>query len=151
MAYTREEASKITQSFWTSFGRYMQPVTSVDGLPVNWINYKTGINGISFKMDADRDQAMIMIQLSHSNTELRHAHYEQLVQLKAMLEEALGEDDWLWKADRELNGRIVSTVSKSLEGVNILRQTDWPTIISFLKPRIIALDALWSTVKHSFE
>lgn len=151
MAYTREEASKITQSFWTSFGRYMQPIPSADGLPVTWLNYKTGINGISFKMDADRDQAVIMIQLSQGSDELRQSHYDQLVQLKAILEEALGEDDWLWKADRELNGRLVSTVSKSLEGVNVLRQTDWPTIISFLKPRIIALDAFWSMVKPSFE
>lgn len=151
MAYTREEASKITQSFWTSFGRYMQPVMSAEGLPVTWINYKTGINGISFKMDADRDQAIIMIQLSQSSTEQRHAHFEQLQQLKSILEEALGENDWFWKADREVNGRMVSTVSKTLEGVNILRQTDWPTIISFLKPRIIALDAFWSMVKTSFE
>ncbi|PZR08331.1 MAG: DUF4268 domain-containing protein, partial [Flavobacterium psychrophilum] len=65
--YTREEISKQKQAFWTAFGKYMRPVLSADGLPVSWLNYKTGVPGISFKMDADRDHAVIMILLSNSN------------------------------------------------------------------------------------
>jgi hypothetical protein len=37
----------------------MKPVPSASGQPVNWINYKTGIRNIHFKMDADNTSAVI--------------------------------------------------------------------------------------------
>ncbi|MFT3822863.1 MAG: DUF4268 domain-containing protein [Chitinophagaceae bacterium] len=150
--YTREEISRQRQAFWTAFGRYLQPVLSAEGVPVNWLNYKTGINGISFKMDADRDHAVIMILLSHNSVSLQQSHYGIFLQLKSMLQDALGEDDWVWQqAAPETPGKKTSTISKTLEGVNVLNQAHWPTIISFLKPRIVALDEFWSMAKYSFE
>ncbi|NML21692.1 DUF4268 domain-containing protein [Pseudoflavitalea sp. G-6-1-2] len=149
--YTREEISKIKQAFWTAFGRYMQPVMSAEGLPVNWINYRTGVNGIHFKMDAEREYAEIMISLSNKR-ELLLSHYDQLLQLKAILEETLGEDDWIWqRPDADEHGKQTITISKGIADVNVLRESDWPAIISFLKPRLIALDEFWSMVKPSFE
>lgn len=150
--YTREEISRQKQAFWTAFGRYMQPVLSVEGGPVSWLNYKTGIAGISFKMDAERDHAVIMILLSHSNFTIQEAHYDQFKQLKSMLHELLGEDDWIWKPEgMEMAGKRITSISKTLRGMNVLNQSDWPAIISFLKPRIIALDLFWSMAKYSFE
>lgn len=150
--YTREEISKIKQSFWAAFGSYMKPIQSADGLPVTWLNYKTGVNGISFKMDADRDHAIILISLSHKDPEIRKAQFEQFVRLQSMLWNALKEDDWIWKENEtDWFGKTTSSISKILEGVNVLKQSDWPAIISFLKPRIIALDEFWSMTKPSFE
>lgn len=150
--YTREEISKQKQAFWTAFGKYMRPVLSADGLPVSWLNYKTGVPGISFKMDADRDHAVIMILLSHSSAAIQQSHYGQFLQLKGMLEDALEEQDWIWKqADWEVAGKNNSTISKTLKGVNVLNQSNWADIISFLKPRIIALDNFWSMTKPAFE
>lgn len=149
--YTREEVSRIRQAFWTAFGRYMQPVHAAGDLPVSWLNYKTGVNGISFKMDADRDHAVIMILLSHSNTETRQAHYGQFMQLKQLLHDSLEEDDWEWQADKDWNGKTVSMISKTLQGVNVLDQSRWGDIITFLKPRIIALDAFWNMTRPAFE
>ena len=59
----------------------------------------------------------------------------------------MGEQDWAWKPDgTNEQGRAVSIIQKTLTGVNLLKNEDWPAIISFLKPRIIALDAFWSLV-----
>ncbi|WP_127127694.1 DUF4268 domain-containing protein [Pseudoflavitalea rhizosphaerae] len=150
--YTREEISKIKQSFWAAFGSYMKPIQSVDGLPVTWLNYKTGVNGISFKMDADRDHAIILISLSHKNPETRQSHYQQFIRLQPMLWDALKEDDWIWKENEtDWFGKTTSSISKLLENVNVLKQSDWPEIISFLKPRIMALDEFWSITKPAFE
>ncbi|RYZ23162.1 MAG: DUF4268 domain-containing protein, partial [Chitinophagaceae bacterium] len=33
----------------------------------------------------------------------------------------------------------------------IFRREDWPELISFFKPRIVALDAFWSEAKYFFE
>jgi len=150
--YTREEVSKQKQAFWTAFGKYMQPVLSAEGQPVSWLNYKTGVSGIQLKMDADQKQAVITILLSHPDPAIRQAHYDQLVQLKSMLYDSLGEEDWAWRRDiQDAHGKLISSVSKTLTGVNIHQQTDWPAIISFLKPRLMAFDEFWSMVKHSFE
>jgi hypothetical protein len=150
--YTREEISKLKQAFWTAFGGYMKPVLSAEGQTTSWLNYKTGINGIHFKMDADRDHAIIMILLSHNNASIRQAHYQQFSLLRSMLQESLGEDDWIWKEEvTDLYGKPTSSISKTLEQVNVLNKSDWPTIISFFKPRIIALDEFWAMAKTSFE
>ncbi|WP_315816119.1 DUF4268 domain-containing protein [Paraflavitalea speifideaquila] len=71
--YTREDISRQKQAFWTAFGRYMQPVLSAEGMPVSWLNYKTGVGGIHFKMDVERDHAVIMILLSHSDSMVKHS------------------------------------------------------------------------------
>ncbi|MBS1566426.1 MAG: DUF4268 domain-containing protein, partial [Bacteroidetes bacterium] len=38
-----------------------------------------------------------------------------------------------------------------LENVNVFSQDQWPAIISFLKPRLVALDAWWQMAKPGFE
>lgn len=149
--YTKQETSKQKQAFWTAFGKYMQPIPSAEGDKVNWINYKTGISGTHFRMDADHQQASIAIVLSQGDLDLQSRHYERFEQLKGMLEASLAED-WLWQplTTNEF-GKTVSTIGKVLPGVNIHRTEDWPEIISFFKPRIIALDDFWSQCKYGFE
>lgn len=135
--YTKQEIQKQRQAFWTTFGKYMQPILSADGEKVNWINYKTGIPGIQFKMDADSEYASISIVLSHNDSERRSSFYNKLLQLKMVLHEAVG-GEWLWQPDvTDEYGKHVSKVDTTLHNINILRNEDWPQIISFFKPRII--------------
>ena len=72
--YSKELSSKLKTQFWTNFGQYMKPVPGASGLPVNWINYKTGIRNIHFKMDAGNTIAFIAIEISHPQGEQR-SHY----------------------------------------------------------------------------
>ena len=150
--YSKQETSKQKQAFWTAFGRYMKPVLSADGEEISWSNYKTGVKGIGFKMEADRKQAILSIVLSQPGLEAQEAHYERFLQLKEILYETLGERDWVWGFNvPDESGKSISTISKQLNGVNILVTQDWPAIISFFKPRIIALDTFWSMTKYGFE
>ncbi len=149
--YSRQEIAKLTETFWTTFGRYMQPVIPADGEKVNWINYKTGVQGISFKMDADTKQAGIAILLSHSDSGIRQQHYAHMQQLKNILHDATGEE-WIWEPQgQDEHGKTFSRIGISIAGINILNTEDWPALISFFKPRIIALDTFWSNVKYGFE
>lgn len=149
--YSRQEVAKLKETFWTTFGRYMQPVVPADGEKVNWVNYKTGIQGIGFRMDANNKQASIAIILHHNDTAVRQQHYAQMLQLKNMLRDATGED-WNWKQDaKDEYGKTYSSIGITTTGVNILNAEDWPALISFLKPRIIALDAFWSNARYAFE
>jgi hypothetical protein len=149
--YTKQEISKQKQAFWTAFGRYMKPVLSADGEEISWLNYKTGIKQIYFKMEADSKQADISIVLLHSDPEERQLYFERFVRLKSILFDSLGESDWIWiRETADGYGKKISLIYKGLSGVNIFRNEDWPAIISFLKPRIIALDAFWSMVRYEF-
>lgn len=148
--YSRQEASQLRQAFWTTFGRYMAPQPAAEGMRVNWVNYKTGERHLTFAMEAGHKSASIGITLSHPDTGIRELYYEQLTELKALMHGALGEE-WTWAplvADE--NGRTVSRVYKELPGVSVFRQEDWPALIQFFKPRIIALDEFWSGAKYPF-
>lgn len=149
--FSKEEASQIRRKFWTNFGQYMRPVRSAEGLRVNWINYKTGYKGLNFKMEVDKKRAWIGIQLSQKDADLRDLFYEQLLELRSFLHGTLGEE-WVWEQETANSlGQPIALVSTTLEGVNIFRESDWPAIISFLKPRLVALDEFWSMAKDHFE
>ncbi len=149
--FTKQEASQLKQQFWTSFGQYMAPVPSADGLKINWVNYKTGIKDLHFKMEADKNTAIISIVLSHADIERQEFFFNQFIQIKHLLHDALHEEwQWALQVPDEKN-KITSSIYTTLSGVNIFKKDDWPAIISFFKPRIIALDAFWSDVKFSFE
>ena len=92
--YSKQEASQLRQEFWTAFGQYLLPLLSSEGEKVNWINYKTGEKGIHFRMEADNKKASIAIELSHKDEDIRHLYFEQFLQLKAILSQAL-EEEWI--------------------------------------------------------
>jgi len=147
--YSKEQASAIRQSFWKTFGQYIAMQPSADGMRINWINYKTGIKNLFFKMTAENKMACMMIEMS--DPALRELMYEQFEELKTVLHATLGEE-WHWQRDtRDEQNKAVSRISFCKEGVSIFRQEDWPELISFFKPRIIALDEFWSTAQYSFE
>lgn len=145
--YSKQEASLIRKEFWTSLGLYMRPLPGAEGEQVNWLNYKTGIKHIYFRMDADRKFASVAIELKHPDEEMRRDYFERLQQLRPMLEEQTGEE-WIWEENSvDEHGQIYSRIGIQIGEVNIFNKADWPTIISFLKPRMIALDAFWYEVK----
>ena len=149
--YSRQEASQLRQQFWTAFGQYMSPVLSADGEKVNWINYKTGIRGIAFRMDADTERATIAIEISGKDPNLQQRYFQQFQQLSSLLYEALG-DSWNEQPyQQDAYGNTTSRIYTQLQNISIFRREDWPQLISFFKPRIIALDAFWSTARYVFE
>jgi hypothetical protein len=149
--YTKDQATQLKQAFWTAFGQYMGPVLSADGLRTNWINYKTGVKHIYFKMQADNKLASIAIEISHPDAELQELFFEQFATYKAMLHSTL-EEDWEWQLHtNDEHGKTISRIYTELRPVSIFQQDDWPKLISFFKPRIIALDEFWSNAKYAFE
>lgn len=148
--YNKEEASKVKAQFWTSFGQYMKPIPGASGQPVNWINYKTGIKHIRFKMDADDKKTTIAIIINHPQEALRLHYYDHFLSLKKLLESTTGFT-WQWEETLNTEHKTISSISQQLDDLKVLNQANWPAIISFLKPRIIALDAFWELVKDGFE
>jgi hypothetical protein len=148
--FTREQSSRIRQEFWTVFGKYMSPILSAEGLKVNWVNYHTSIKDIYFRMDAGPGSAMISISLEHNDAGIRALYFEQFEAFKLILHETL-EEEWLWQQDVSVNNKVISRVYTELPDVSIFNKDHWPDLISFFKPRIIALDNFWENAKYTFQ
>lgn len=149
--YSKDQASQIRQAFWTAFGQYIAPQLSADGLKTNWINYKTGIKHLNFKMQADNRSAYIAIEIAHPDAGIQELIFEQFKELKNVLHTSLNEE-WEWQLHtHDENGKTVSRIVKTMPGVSIFNRDHWPALISFFKPRIIALDEFWSVAQYSFE
>lgn len=151
--YSRDEKVKIKKAFWTAFGQYMKgvPIFDEEGKSKNWLNYKTGVRGIRFKTDATEKNGYIGIELIHKDEDERLLVYEQFLSLQKLLTQLL-EEDWQWESNYEDEyGKTYSRIYTQIDGVNIFKQEDWPALISFFKPRIIALDTFWEDAKSFFE
>lgn len=148
--YSKDQASQLKQQFWTAFGQYIAPHPSADGLKVNWVNYKTGIKHLYFKMEADKYHATIAIEIAHPDNEIQEYMFDQFRAYKTMLESCLNES-WEWVLHVDDDGKTVSRIYKELTNVSIFKQEDWPQLISFFKPRIIALDEFWSDAQYGFD
>ena len=147
--HRRAEASRIKEEFWTAFGRYMNPVPSAEGERINWVNYHTGIKNIFFRMDAGARSATIGISIEHADPLIREMYFEQFIALRGVLHSEL-QEEWEW--ERTTNSdRPASRIYRSLPGPSVFNRDTWPELISFFKPRIIALDAFWATAKYTFE
>ncbi len=148
--YSKQQASQLRQEFWTAFGKYMQPVLSSEGNRVNWINYKSGAKNIFFRTDVGKGVS-IAIEITHPANAERLGYYEKFLQLKPLFT-GIVREEWDWEPQVTVGqGKHVSRISSMLPGVNVFNRSDWPLIISFLKPRLIALDAFWNMVKHEFD
>src|SRR3954468_13461293 len=149
--YSKQEASQLRQEFWTAFGQYMSPILSSEGEKTNWINYKTGEKDIFFRMNADNKKASIGIELTHKYDDVQEIYFEQFQQLKNLLVDTLHEE-WTWQLHTyNEQGKQISRIYTEIKGVSVFKRKDWPQLISFFKPRIIALDEFWSAAKHAFE
>jgi hypothetical protein len=149
--YSKQQASQLRHEFWISFGQYMNPILSAEGEKVNWVNYRTGEKNIFFRLHADNRKAFIAIELNHKDKDIQQIYFEQLLQFKNLFTEVLHEQ-WNWQLHSyDESGILISRIGKEKTGVSIFQKQDWPALISFFKPRIIALDQFWSQVKYALE
>lgn len=149
--FKRDEAAKIKQEFWTAFGQYMKPILSSEMMRVNWTNYNTGLKDVYFRMDAKRNSASIAISIEHRDVEIQELFFQQFQQLQTYLTNELGEEwDWQLHITND-QGKMVSQIVKDLPDKSIFNRDHWSDLISFFKPRIIALDAFWENAKYAFD
>jgi hypothetical protein len=149
--YKKEEASQLRLAFWTTFGHYMAPVPSSEGMKVNWPNYKTGIKNMYFRLRADAREGSIAIEVTHPDPGIQELYFEQFIELKPLLHQALDEE-WKWALHtRDEHGKTISRVYQQIGPVSVYKREDWPALISFFKPRLLALDVFWSDARYAFE
>jgi len=102
-------------------------------------------------MDAGKNFASVCISIEQQDAGVRELYFEQFVEFRTLLQMTLNEE-WAWEKEFHLpGGTVVSRIGTQLDGVSVFNKNDWPDIIAFLKPRIVALDSFWENAKYSFD
>ena len=149
--FTREEASRIKQEFWTVFGRYMSPILSAEAIKINWVNYHTGLKDVYFRMETGQNSVAIYISMEQEDPDIQELYFGQFLELKDMLHGILREE-WEWQLHvPAADGKIISRIYKQFSDISVFYENHWPDVISFFKARIIALDSFWENARYSFE
>jgi hypothetical protein len=149
--YSKTQASEIRQEFWTTFGQFMAIQPRAESTKINWLNYKTGVKHLFFKMDADTTTASISIEMSHPDLGIQALMFEQFYELKMILQDNL-QESWDWELHAsDQQGKVISTIKKTIDQVSIYKKEDWSTLIPFFKQRMISLHNFWSEAQFMFE
>lgn len=149
--YTQQQASAVRQKFWTAFGQYMAPVPSAAGEKINWVNYKTGVKGISFRMNADNNRAYVAIEIFSANPALQKQYFDLMMSLQKPFEKIAGKNFDYREFFITDTGKSIGSIRAELNNINIFRENQWPEIISFLKKNLMALDVFWNEYREVFE
>jgi hypothetical protein len=115
--FSKEESAALRQEFWTSFGK---------SFPRKWLLYNTKIKGISFKFVADRKNALVCLDIEHSDEIANEILYDQILSLKTILtEEYIPEV--IFDGSYELeNGKIIRRIYiNHTEKFSIYNKNTW--------------------------
>lgn len=142
--FSKDEAKELTKLFWTSFGKYMGKHQSYYGKHIKWVNYKTGVNDVYFRLRADNKRAEIAVEIQQKDEGIRKLYYEQFLELKRVFTDLVGE--WVWEEDiYNESGIQISKIHLPYDKkVNIYIKDTWLDCFHFFEDNIIKLDEFWS-------
>ncbi|MCB9234438.1 MAG: DUF4268 domain-containing protein [Bacteroidia bacterium] len=148
--FSKSEGAELRKLFWTAFGRYMTRHISLRGDKIKWLNYKTGVKDIYFRLDADTRRARVSIELHHRDPGVRNLFWEQFQELDGLLHSQT-QAEWTWE-DLFVTetGQEIARIYVETEGVNVYDQESWGSAFAFFEQYLIPLDELWSDVWEIF-
>ena len=149
--YSKEETATIRTAFWTSLGLFMKPILSSEYEKVNWVNYNTGVKGISFKLVANQKEAYLIVEIKTKDVEIKNLLFDQFLEFKGLFESEVG-DNWIWiKEDFNEFNQERALIKSPVTVINIYNKMDWDIPFSFFKKNLIAFDAFWENPKLIFK
>ena len=144
---TKEEKKARNSIFWNDFKKEMRPVKSSSGRSISWTSYPSDVKGIFIRMEIDNHGARLCVDLQPKDDGIRSIFWEQMTELKVVLENATGEAEWV--EDFEVvSGRKVSRIYWENKSVNFFEGNDDPAIKMYLKEKLIAFDKFYQEYKE---
>jgi Domain of unknown function (DUF4268) len=142
--YTKEELKALKIQFWEEFKVFMSKHKSVSGKRINWLNYKTKIDSIYFRLETDKNTVRVCFDIQHKDSEIRAIIWEQMVELKKVLTDEMGIGKW---NNQAFNSTIPEfcRISWELENVRYLNSSDKEKIFLFFEDKLISFDRFYDT------
>ncbi|MBN1819968.1 MAG: DUF4268 domain-containing protein [Prolixibacteraceae bacterium] len=146
--YSREELKILRSEFWEMFGQRCEVHPELRERKKKWVLHRTKIRDVALKFEIGREDAKVMIEVSHKNENKRLQVFEILEKYKAILE--LGFDDdltWDFVHEREDSQKEVCRIYTNLEGVDFHRKNDWPEIFNFFIDKMLILERIFMEIR----
>jgi len=139
--FSKEEAKKLRQDFWISFGK---------SFPTKWIRYDTKIKGLSLKFHFDKSKAMVSIDIETKDLEKRILLWEKVIALKSLLVDDYSSDIIFEEYVYLQNNIDISRISIQLENVSIHNKNTWQETMVFLNNNMKILESIFRDFQDVF-
>ena len=147
--FSRDEAKAWNERFYTLYGTYMRRHQPQAEGARQWLNYRTGVKNIFFRVEAKSREALASIELQHPDEGVRQLFLAQFAEFKKALESHTGP--LIWEENYTLeNGRTVSRIYQQQKGVSLYKEDDWHQIFPFFEKYLLGFDAFWADFREAF-
>lgn len=144
--FSKEELKELKISFWNGFKEFMKKQKSSNGKRVNWLSYKTDVKFIYLRLDVNNKKASINFDIQHKFDDIRAIVYEQMTELKVVLEDSMSTKT-IWHEDLNYNNITISRICWEKENVNFYNENDHIEIYEFFKKTLIEFDLFYQDYK----
>ncbi|MCH4896805.1 DUF4268 domain-containing protein [Marinilabiliaceae bacterium JC040] len=143
--YTKEEEKDIKREFWEEFRRYCKQ----NKIRRRWLLNHISVSSSQLKFDANREKAVVGIQVDHKKISKKHLIFSYWEAYKVIIEDSMGES-LIWDKEYLSNdNRFVSFAYFKLDGVNFLNKNDWEKIFKFFAEKMIKIEDMYYEVGDS--
>ncbi len=145
--FSKEEAKKLRQEFWITFGKRTALLPTNDGKKKKWILFRTGINDLSFKFESERKFARVCIDIEQKDLVKRIQYWEKFEGLTNIMREAV-PSELIWDEGFILeNGKEISRIYCQLDNVSLYNQKKWPEIFDFFVENMLGIEEVFNDFK----
>ena len=148
--WSKEEARNRNIRFYTNFGVYMKKHAGEYGEKIRWVNYRTGVNSIRFKIEAFKNTSRVCIDIVNKDEGVREVFFEQFEEFKTLLSNSMNPLDWI-KEYRIDSGVYITRIFTEINGPSINQESDWGDIYRFFEKNLIALHEFWEISQDVFQ
>jgi hypothetical protein len=139
----KEERKAFNEAFWSGFKDHMRGQMSSTGRRVNWASYPTQVKNTYLRMICTGNQTAICYDIQFKDIGIQAIVWEQLTELKVVLENAMSVPTNWDPRFHNSEGQIIGRISWELQNVNFYEKADWPTIYAFYKKHLVEFDAFY--------
>lgn len=120
------------------------------GGKIRWVNYRTGVNSIRFKIEADKVSSRVCIDIINKDEGVREVFFEQFEEFKTLLSNSMDELEWI-KEYRIDSGIYITRIITEFKGPSINNESEWGEIYRFFEKNLVALHEFWDISQDVFK
>ena len=145
--YSKEEIKKLHLDFWELFRKRCEVHPALQHKKKNFILHRTKIRGVAFRFETGRENAKVMMEISHRNEDTRLKAFEIVERYKTILEKGYENGlTWEFYHQRDDSGQEVCRIFTQLDNADFHRREHWPNIFNFFIENMLRLEENFSVI-----
>lgn len=126
----------------------MRKIPSSNGKGINWVNYPSDVKDVYIRLEADTKCARFCFDIQPKDDGIRSILWEQMTELKAVMEAEMGPATFWNEFDSVFNDRNVSRICWEILDANYVIEEDQIKMKAFLKEKLIQFDSFYQEFKE---